>query len=99
MENYSIVEALKMVLTSGNMLAWGLYYMGKFIGTGICMGIGAIGPGVGEGETGAHAMDAMARQPEIVGSIRINMLLAMAVAESTGLYSLVIALIMLFVLP
>ncbi|HQI78291.1 MAG TPA: hypothetical protein PK845_02220 [Petrotogaceae bacterium] len=48
MENYSIVEALKMVLTSGNMLAWGLYYMGKFIGTGICMGIGAIGPGVGE---------------------------------------------------
>jgi len=41
----------------------------------------------------------MARQPEMVGSIRINMLLAMAVAESTGLYSLVIALIMLFVLP
>lgn len=33
MENYSIVEALKLVLASGNMLAWGLYYMGKFIGT------------------------------------------------------------------
>ena len=80
-------------------LGAGLYYLGKYIGAGLAMGIGAIGPGVGEGNVGAHAMDAMARQPEMVGTLTTRMLLAMAVAESTGLYSLVIALILVLVLP
>ncbi|HPE68146.1 MAG TPA: F0F1 ATP synthase subunit C [Thermotogota bacterium] len=68
----------------------------KFIGAGFCMGIGAIGPAIGEGNVGAHAMDAMARQPEMAGSLQIKMLLAMAVSESTGLYSLLISFIILF---
>jgi len=68
----------------------------KFIGAGLCMGIGAIGPAIGEGHVGAHAMDAMARQPEMAGSIVTRMLLAMAVAESTGLYSLLISFIIIF---
>jgi len=42
-------------------------------------------------------MDAIARQPELAGPIVGRMLLADAVAESTGLYSLVVALILLFV--
>ena len=69
----------------------------KFLAAGVCMGIGAIGPGLGEGHIGAHAMDAIARQPELAGPIVGRMLLAEAVAESTGLYSLVVALILLFV--
>ena len=69
----------------------------KFLAAGVCMGIGAIGPGLGEGHIGAHAMDAIARQPELAGPIVGRMLLADAVAESTGLYSLVVALILLFV--
>ncbi len=69
----------------------------KYLGAGICMGIGAIGPGVGEGIVGAHAMDAMSRQPEMVGTITRSMLIADAVAESTGLYSLLIAFILIFI--
>ncbi|MCD6239227.1 MAG: F0F1 ATP synthase subunit C [Thermotogae bacterium] len=69
----------------------------KYLGAGICMGIGAIGPGVGEGNVGAHAMDAMSRQPEMVGTITRSMLIADAVAESTGLYSLLIAFILIFI--
>ncbi len=69
----------------------------KYVGAGLCMGIGAIGPAIGEGEVGAHAMDAMARQPEMSGSLVTRMLLAMAVTESTGLYSMLIAFIILFV--
>jgi F-type H+-transporting ATPase subunit c len=61
------------------------------------MGIGAIGPGIGEGNIGAHAMDAMARQPEMVGTITTRMLLADAVAETTGIYSLLIAFMILLV--
>lgn len=69
----------------------------KFLAAGVCMGIGAIGPGIGEGHIGAHAMDAIARQPELAGPIIGRMLLADAVAESTGLYSLVVALMLIFV--
>jgi len=90
---------LQNLITEGGAIGWGLYYLGKLLGAGVAMGIGAIGPGVGEGNVGAHAMDAMARQPEMSGNLTTRMLLAMAVTESTGLYSLVVALILLFVLP
>ena len=67
------------------------------LGAGLCMGIGAIGPGVGEGTAVAHALDGMARQPEATGTLRTNMILGCAITESTGIYSLVIALLLLFV--
>ncbi|ANQ53405.1 MULTISPECIES: F0F1 ATP synthase subunit C [Thermosipho] len=79
-------------------LADALVIMGKAIGAGLAMGIGAIGPGIGEGNIGAHAMDAMARQPEMVGTITTRMLIADAVAESTGIYSLLIAFLILLTL-
>ena len=66
------------------------------LGAGIAMGCGAIGPAIGEGNAVAHALDGMARQPEAVGTLRTNMLLGCAVTESTGIYSLVIALLILF---
>lgn len=68
----------------------------KAIGAGICMGLGAIGPGVGEGIAVAHALDGMARQPEAASNLRTNMILGCAITESTGIYSLVIALLILF---
>ena len=66
-------------------------------GAGICMGIGAIGPAVGEGHAVGKALEGMARQPEAAGILRTNMILGCAITESTGIYSLVIALLMLFV--
>jgi len=71
---------------------------GKAIGAGLCMGIGAIGPGVGEGTAVAHALDGMARQPEVSGNLRTTMILGCAIAETTGIYSLLIAFLILFAL-
>ena len=71
---------------------------GKAIGAGLCMGIGAIGPGIGEGHAVAHALDSMARQPEMSGTLRTNMILGCAIAETTGIYSLLIAFLILFAL-
>ena len=68
----------------------------KLLGAGLCMGLGAIGPGVGEGNAVAGALEAMARQPEMAGTIRTNMILGCAIAETTGLYSLVISLLLMF---
>ena len=67
------------------------------IGAGLCMGIGAIGPAIGEGNAVGKALEGMARQPEAAGLLRTNMILGCAITESTGIYSLVIALLLLFV--
>ena len=70
----------------------------KAIGAGLCMGLGAIGPAIGEGNAVAHALEGMARQPEAAPVLRTNMILGCAITESTGIYSLVIALLILFLL-
>ncbi len=67
----------------------------KYLGAGLAMGIGAIGPAIGEGNIGRGAMEAMARQPEMGGTLIVRMLLAMAVTESTGLYALLIAFLLI----
>ena len=67
------------------------------LGAGIAMGLGAIGPAVGEGNAVGKALEGMARQPEATGNLRTNMILGCAITESTGIYSLVIALLLLFV--
>jgi len=69
------------------------------LGAGICMGIGAIGPGVGEGHAVANACEAIGRQPESAGNVRSTMIMGCAIAETTGLYSLVIAILLIFVAP
>ncbi len=70
----------------------------KAIGAGLCMGIGAIGPAMGEGNAVGKALEGMARQPETSGTLRTNMILGCAITETTGIYSLVIALLILFAL-
>ncbi len=68
----------------------------KYLAAGLCMGIGSIAPALGEGNAVAKALESMARQPEMAGELRTNMILGCAVTETTGIYSLVIALLILF---
>ncbi|MEJ2724456.1 MAG: ATP synthase F0 subunit C [Deltaproteobacteria bacterium] len=68
-----------------------------FIGAGLAMGFGAIGPGVGEGFAAGKACEAIGRKPEEAGLLTRTMLVGQAVSESTGIYSLVVALLLLFV--
>ena len=66
------------------------------IGASLCMGIGAIGPAIGEGNAVGKALEGMARQPETAGTLRTNMILGCAITETTGIYSLLIAFLILF---
>lgn len=68
------------------------------LGAGLAMGLGAIGPGVGEGFAAGKACEGVAREPENAGLITRTMLVGQAVSESTGIYSLVIALLLIFVI-
>ena len=61
--------------------------------------IAGIGPGVGQGYAAGQAAAAVGRQPEAKADIVQTMLLGQAVAETTGIYGLVIAIILLFVKP
>jgi F-type H+-transporting ATPase subunit c len=74
-----------------------LIRIAALLGAGFCMGLGAIGPGIGEGVVGGKACEAIARQPQLQGVITRTMLLADAIAETTGIYSLIIALLLIFV--
>lgn len=67
------------------------------LAAGLCMGIGAIGPGIGEGFTARSAVDAIARNGDATAELTRVMLVGQAVAESTGIYALVIALVLIFV--
>ena len=79
-------------------LAEAIMVAGKAIGAGLCMGIGAIGPGVGEGNAVGKALEGMARQPEATSTLRSTMIMGCAIAETTGIYSLLIAFMILFAL-
>ena len=71
---------------------------GSAIGAGLAV-ITGIGAGIGQGFAAGKAAEAVGNQPEAKGDITQTMLLGCAVAESTGIYGLVIALILLFANP
>ncbi|MBS4536444.1 ATP synthase F0 subunit C [Clostridium sp. D2Q-14] len=68
------------------------------IGAGLAA-IAGIGPGIGQGYAAGKAAEGVGRQPEAQGDILRTMILGQAVAETTGIYGLVIAIILLFVQP
>ncbi|TAK41227.1 MAG: ATP synthase F0 subunit C [Saprospiraceae bacterium] len=59
--------------------------------TAIGMGLAVIGAGIGIGQIGGKAMEAIARQPEAVGDIRANMILMAALVEGAALIAIVVA--------
>lgn len=65
------------------------------IGSGLAM-IAGLGPGIGEGYAAGKAVEAIGRQPEAENSIRTTMILGQAISESTGIYSLAVALLLIF---
>ena len=68
------------------------------LGAGIAV-LPGLGVGIGQGNAAAKACEAVGRQPEAQADITRTMLLGQAVAETTGIYGLVIAIILLFVRP
>ena len=66
------------------------------LSAGICMGLGAFGSGVGSGFPAASACEGLARQPSFSGSLTNTMILGSAVCQSPGIFSLVVALMLMF---
>jgi F-type H+-transporting ATPase subunit c len=63
------------------------------MGAGIGAGLAAIGAGIGIGKIGQGALESLARQPEVSGDIRTNMILAAALVEGVALFGVVVCLL------
>jgi F-type H+-transporting ATPase subunit c len=95
--NVAFAQEVAQSASQGMIDASTLIRVAALLGAGLCMGLGAIGPGIGEGIVGGKACEAIARQPQMQGVLTRTMLLADAISETTGIYSLVIALLLIFV--
>ena len=61
------------------------------LGAGIGAGIAVLGAGIGIGRIGGQAMDATARQPEVMNKLFTNMIVAAALVEGVALFAVVVA--------
>ncbi|MCL1822897.1 MAG: ATP synthase F0 subunit C [Oscillospiraceae bacterium] len=68
------------------------------IGSGVAM-LSMFGPAIGEGIVGSKAVEAIGRQPEAAGVVTRTMIIADAIAETTGIYAFVFALLVMFTKP
>jgi F-type H+-transporting ATPase subunit c len=83
---------------NSNITGTDLIHACSAIGAGLAL-IAGVGPGVGQGIAAGFGASAVGRNPGARGEIMTTMLLGQAVAETTGLYGLVVALILMFVKP
>ena len=68
----------------------------KYIGAGFAVFTG-IAAAFAEGKVACHALDAMARQPEMAGKLTTTMIIGQAISETTGIYGFITAILILFV--
>jgi F-type H+-transporting ATPase subunit c len=91
---YGMIIALLLLFVDNSGLA--LYPgWGAILGAGLAAGFGAIGPGIGEGICAGAAVKSVSRNPEATDVLTRTMLVGMAVTESTGVYALVVALLLI----
>ena len=70
----------------------------KIIVAGATMAIGSIAPALAEGRALTQALESIARQPDAAGTISRTLFVGLAMVESTAIYCLVMAFIILFAL-
>jgi len=76
----------------------GTFYVkaAAFIGAAICMGIGTIGPALGQGFIGMKSCENIGKYPENADKIRMTMILALAITETSAIYALLVAILLIF---
>ncbi len=67
----------------------------SIVTAGLTIALGSLGPALGEGKALAQALDSIARQPESANTITRTLFVGLAMVESTAIYCLVVALILL----
>ena len=76
-----------------------LVAIASIIASGLCIGIGAIGPALGEARALAQALSSIAQQPDETSTITRTLFVGMAMVESTAIYCFVVTMILIFANP
>ncbi len=88
LQNKTKINIMDSIISAASVLA-----------AGLAVGLGAIGPGIGQGNAAGQAVEGIARQPEAENKIRGTLLLSLAFMEALTIYGLVVALSLLFANP
>ncbi len=72
--------------------------LGAYLGAGVAM-LGAIGSSIGQGFAAGKAVEAVARNPEAEAKIRTMLIVGDAIAETSAIYSLIVAILLIFIAP
>ncbi|MDR0739299.1 MAG: ATP synthase F0 subunit C [Mycoplasmataceae bacterium] len=72
--------------------------LGAYIGAGLAA-IGGLGAGMGQGYAAGKACEAIARNPEMESRVRTMLIVGAAIAETSAIYALIVALLLIFVVP
>eukprot|EP01047_Picozoa_sp_COSAG01_P014574 COSAG01_NODE_713_length_14097_cov_15.136448_5_plen_236_part_00 len=75
----------------------GFVKMMAILGSGVAMGFGAVGPGIGDGLVAMNANRAVAKNPHYMGLLTRSMIIGQAITETTDIYAMVVSLILIFV--
>ena len=92
---FSLVIAIILLFTRPEEISF--LHIPALLSAGICMGLGAVGCGLGEGFVAGKACEGVGKTPENAGVITRTMLIGQAVSESTAIYALVIAILLIYV--
>jgi len=68
-----------------------------YIGAAFVMAVGTIGPALGQGLIGSKAVENIGKYPENAGRIQTSMIISMSFVETSAIYALLIAIVLLFV--
>jgi F-type H+-transporting ATPase subunit c len=102
-----IIEQTCNIQVNNKMRPWrknlmdsvSLIGMGSVITAGLTIGIGAIGPALGEGRAVAQGLASIAQQPDESNTITRTLFVGLAMIESTAIYAFVVSMILLFANP
>lgn len=67
-----------------------------YIGAALAMGLGSFGPALGQGLIGMKACESMGKHPESAGNIRMTMMMALSLVETSAIYCFIVSLILMF---
>ena len=93
----NIVAEVSNVMELAELRSETLLQMVRYIVAGATIAIGSVGPAFAEGKALAQALEAIARQPDASGTVSRTLFVGLAMVESTAIYCLVMAFIILFV--
>ena len=96
--NINTIFMEEITMDEMKILANAIVLGASALGAGTAM-IAGIGPGIGEGNAVSKACEAIGRQPESKSAVTSTMIMGCAISETTGIYALVISILLIFVAP